>query len=905
MLDLPSTMATKGDKGLFVEVAAYDATKSYRKDSLVFLAGSPGRKWLALQRVPPANPPAENAYWTAWLDVQSAVDANTAAAASASAAAASATATAADRVQTGQDRTAVANNAAAAAASAAAAQASAEPAYSMFPDAFFRNSANIGQSLVVGGVDLLPSDSVKTWVGDYVHGAGKGAFKIPGTGGLGKFRVMFSATGARVGGVTTGSTLNAMFLAVIPAGLAVTVAARFIDASGAYVGGQVGTKSGQTGTGATGGQVIDMTALTVPAGAAGLEVWAYSSATSFYVLDFDVTMGATSGGIARLRAAWAGALFKTADRAITADGKASIVAAVVDTVSGTLSDVSAITATSVNSRTEAAGFTGFGVSIATPGSLSRNAVYISVLPRGAYTNASKRWTRIRVVVRTHATNAAGSGATLVAVGESRINIESNMISSLVVLLRDPATGDLKTITQADLLAQYFVGYEVLTDSGSHAYCGDPLGTINTMDGTFAASYYITSQDAQTGVWSAYGGAPVLGIGLCTVTTPVQSTGYQLLPSFISALPIYAPPRRNVQLLRRYRSGVAQIKGGVATRIVLAMIGDSTTAGFGYYIQGLAKRLVAEYGDGGVGWFGLGASFGNRDARGLYYVVTSSGTFTNNNHNGSSSADISDVRTSTANATITVANTSGATHPALSAVKLHMEQTADSVISWSWDGGATWASNVNVQGTPGNLQIVDLTGFPTSALSSAATGTISLIIKFVSGSHIAKGIEFRSASNGIVIHKLGSSGSKYSDWLLANAAQWQAAIAALAPTTAQILLGINDQAASVPAATFGANAAALCDRLRSAVPGIDLLLVSPYESPLGRAIVMPDYASALIGVAESKSAAFVDLQQVFGKAANTAEYAYAGTVPMLVSDNTHPNTLGGYAIGQELFSVYAY
>ncbi|MFS2047574.1 hypothetical protein ACEN9J_03200 [Variovorax sp. Varisp41] len=364
------------------------------------------------------------------------------------------------------------------------------------------------------------------------------------------------------------------------------------------------------------------------------------------------------------------------------------------------------------------------------------------------------------------------------------------------------------------------------------------------------------------------------------------------------------PTANLGRLRVFRSIAARCMLPVpeaGLRIIEGFFGDSWTWEREYFLRHYAESMVAKLGDGGVGWLGFGFTPSvqemGMDARGLYFQDAPVTGWTSNYHEGSTSPNLSDARSSTPGAVLKIASKDGATHPALSAVKLHFTGTANGVIRWRWNGGA-WSANTNVQGGVGAQQTRDLTGFPTGALNAAAIRSITLDIEVVSGSVILCGADFQSATSGIVIHKLGSSGSTAADWASAMGAQYRAGAGALNLTTAHCLLMTNDQAAGAVPATAAAHVGTLFSELRTVNPAIDLMFTVPPENPGGYLTAMSDYAKALRAQMVVSKAAFLDLQPAFGDADNPDEYAVDGTNP-LFKDDAHPNPMGGGIVHYEI------
>jgi lysophospholipase L1-like esterase len=162
------------------------------------------------------------------------------------------------------------------------------------------------------------------------------------------------------------------------------------------------------------------------------------------------------------------------------------------------------------------------------------------------------------------------------------------------------------------------------------------------------------------------------------------------------------------------------------------------------------------------------------------------------------------------------------------------------------------------------------------------------------------VDIQSAVNGVRVHKLGSSGSKATDWLNANATQWQAGISSLAPNLVILCLGTNDQA-SYTAKVFQGHIENMVARIRAAAPTADILLMCPCENQGGRANPMATYAGAMRYNASVYGTAFLDLQPAFGLL--PADYAFGSARPWFQADGFHPEpTTGGYAIAAALLRL---
>jgi lysophospholipase L1-like esterase len=183
-------------------------------------------------------------------------------------------------------------------------------------------------------------------------------------------------------------------------------------------------------------------------------------------------------------------------------------------------------------------FSGWGERYS-PAGVSFNAIEVVIVSRTAALETSK-WRTIHCVVRASSTNAAASGATVVAVGSVTVNPQSDSLSNLVIPLKDPITGQYKTLTNADLSSEYFVGIYARNSSGTFASCGEPRGTMPNALGT-PQSYYLTTSDPLSASWSNYSANLRMGFRHLLLVNPAESFSYTPTPTFAAALaPLLEP-----------------------------------------------------------------------------------------------------------------------------------------------------------------------------------------------------------------------------------------------------------------------------------------------------------------------------------------------------------------------------
>lgn len=329
--------------------------------------------------------------------------------------------------------------------------------------------------------------------------------------------------------------------------------------------------------------------------------------------------------------------------------------------------------------------------------------------------------------------------------------------------------------------------------------------------------------------------------------------------------------------------------------VITLCGDSWTHG-DYWVQQLAFELVAKYGDGGGGWcpFGFAPGIGappwvlvsnqpplkNRNARFANYPANHVGAWTAT-YLSAAAPDLCCITSAVAGDRVIQTIPATPTH---NAATLYFVGTADGVVRYSWNGGSSWSSNLNVQGTVGAGQTVALTGIP--------AGASTLTVEVVSGTVKLAGVRLDSAASGVVVHQIAATGSAVSSWEGAPSG-WDALFATLGSHALFYMDGTNSQGQGRSAASWGSGVAVFLDRVRAAVPGIDLLLAVPPENArVANSVAMTAYAPEGRKVAAARRAAFLHFQDQFGDPANVAvDYGSSGRVPLLNVDLIHPSAAG--------------
>lgn len=362
-----------------------------------------------------------------------------------------------------------------------------------------------------------------------------------------------------------------------------------------------------------------------------------------------------------------------------------------------------------------------------------------------------------------------------------------------------------------------------------------------------------------------------------------------------------PSYYGLERLRETRQRLRSMKYGKAdttARLVVGMVGDSWTHNTGRYALKVATSLWRKYhassafvADGPIGrgfcsFGGIGSSLPNGDVVWNNRAVIQAGTADVSAYGTGNGPDACQAVLSTGTVLRFQGNetfTKGTTFT------LFAEGGAG-VVRHSWDSGITWQTSIDLSELAAGLQTVLLTGKPVS-------GAGQLWIEVVSGPVTLYGVnEVLPDVAGVLVHKLGATGTRVQQWASIDATHWKAGIAALGLNLLGITHGTNDQTTGRSKAQYKADILTLIDRARTANPFIDILLVAPAENQrTNNPVAMSVYADALYEIArDERNVAYLDLQQWFGEKA--ADYASTSGRPWFASDLIHPDPdMGGYVI----------
>lgn len=362
-----------------------------------------------------------------------------------------------------------------------------------------------------------------------------------------------------------------------------------------------------------------------------------------------------------------------------------------------------------------------------------------------------------------------------------------------------------------------------------------------------------------------------------------------------------PSHYGLERLRETRQRLRSLKygkSGTTARLVVGLVGDSWTHNTGRYALKVATSLWRKYHassafvvDGPIGrgfcsFGGIGSSLPNGDVVWNNRAVIQAGTADVSAYGTGNGPDACQAVLPTG----TIIRYQGNETFSKGTTFTLFAEGGAGVIRHSWDGGVTWQESTDLSALPVGLQTILLAGKPES-------GKGQFWIEAVSGPVTLYGVnEELPDVAGVLVHKLGATGTRVQQWASIDATHWKAGIASLGLNLLGITHGTNDQTPGRSKAQYKADILTLIDRAREANPYVDILLVAPAENQrTNNPIAMSVYADALYEIArDERNVAYLDLQQWFGE--NPADYAANSGRPWFASDLIHPDPdMGGYVI----------
>lgn len=347
----------------------------------------------------------------------------------------------------------------------------------------------------------------------------------------------------------------------------------------------------------------------------------------------------------------------------------------------------------------------------------------------------------------------------------------------------------------------------------------------------------------------------------------------------------------IERLRETHMRMTKVSFGDAVRLIVAMMGDSYTRTSPRYVLKVAQLLWRYFNNAGTaatvppigfGWrsFGYDGNADNTDVMGTSVVQSGFSCAYNTGHG----PDISSVTASASGATISYSQ-----NFALGFDSFLFAEGGSGVIQCQATGMADPVT-IDLSAYPAGMQIIPL------ALPTTGSGTVTFTVITPPVTLYGANI-LNQTMSGVLVHKMGGSGSHTNHWVNAMDQRWLDAFDNLGADLVTIMLGTNDQGAQLSATTFRANILTMIDRVRSVRPTADILLICPAENnrPAGNSIPMSTYAEVMYKIArDDRDVAFLNLQASFGQ--KHEDYAAGSDRPWMIGDGLHPDpSTGGYAI----------
>lgn len=341
-------------------------------------------------------------------------------------------------------------------------------------------------------------------------------------------------------------------------------------------------------------------------------------------------------------------------------------------------------------------------------------------------------------------------------------------------------------------------------------------------------------------------------------------------------------------LRETRQRTRKMLLNESQKLTILMIGDSWTHAATRYSGNFGLEMQKAFGGTSAGFTGFSWGYGTPPNAGWNTnfdpsttSIAISGAWVVK-YGKQTSPDICAASSSTAGDTIVITTTREATSALLFA------NNNSAQIRYKYNSGA-WNS----------LTLSGAVEYFT--LATPPVGSFDITFEVVSGVCDLYGLSLTNDGSGVVIHKVGATGSQLAAWAnLSNNPEWRANIAALAPNLITILHGTNDQN-NYTAAQFKANGQTLIDNIRSVLPLCDILLISPCENGRANSIPMSAYQDVTQQLAYENKCAFLNLQHVFGD--SFSEYASTSPRNWFNADLIHPEpSTGGRAILDAVYKI---
>jgi len=169
-----------------------------------------------------------------------------------------------------------------------------------------------------------------------------------------------------------------------------------------------------------------------------------------------------------------------------------------------------------------------------PSGTTFNAIRLPEIKQTVTTEASI-WRELHIFVRTGATPQFSGD--VIARGSVRIDPTFNVQSDIIVPLRDPITGEFKSLSDADISSKYIVAVWASNAAGNYAACGESQGTMSNSD--HQSGYFLSAWTTHPEItdFGNYSGDVELAFEHLYLTDPISSIVYVPSPAFIADLAV--------------------------------------------------------------------------------------------------------------------------------------------------------------------------------------------------------------------------------------------------------------------------------------------------------------------------------------------------------------------------------
>ena len=747
-----------------------------------------------------------------------------------------------------------------------------ENAVELWPDPFFSMSGG-NEDYRMAGIPLYPTALAnRTWYGEEVLPGVKGAWIVPGDGSsIGAFAAPLHGAAFDLSGIADGDDMKVAYIHCAPAGTAVAIGARFVDANGAAVGGaQIGTATA-TATGKV--EAIPSGTITKPSGAQTVWIFAFSTSNGPDIPVIDLHVG---------RAAAVPLLIvRGMDRLYEGFGRKANAAGLALSTQRSLVTQTALSVTNASSAVDFivrgdTAYRGWGFVADKPATISTNAFRF---PRFKPVAPEPPVEKLRMVWRTDATAPHTGGAAIVAIAEARVEPGKDEYGGVISLLRDPDTYAPITVTQAALLAKTGVMVIGIDAKGDPVPMEEVYGTTTGFTSNVAKYYMAAGDDALSDTWQAVGAARGLGCEFLSLTDPAE----------VIETVAGAPAAR--EAARLTRSGPinadamvalnAKLLAGTATG--LALFGDSQTDRGDRMLGGLRAEFGAKVSNGGYCSAADGIAYVPNDKEPATWFITraQSGTWTNR---GPSSGGVGPDGTSAHSDEVNAWIQFACSDPVDGWLVLYQTVSGGGTFSWAFGDGETFgaASAVSTDASEAIASTGLIENDGVLRLTVTAAGSAGVEICGVAA--------VDQTAGKITLFKFAVSGARADNFSSLDPTKFAAGIAALKAVTpidgAHIEFGANDQPAQrVPRTQFADAYGTFVSRVQAAIGDVALIGTTP--TPETTFADISEYTDEVFRIALKRGLPFVDLAPAFG---TSAQAIALGLID--AGDELHRTELGG-------------